>query len=60
MLSDEPLYISCFCERLNAEVDLERMSKCPTVAFVRWLPDKGFLEIETIDGIAHKKATALG
>ena len=59
-LSDEPLYISHFCERLNAEIDTDNVRKCPSSAFGKWLLDKGFLDIETIDGTAHKKASALG
>ena len=57
VLFDEPLFISYFCERLNAQIDTDNVRKCPSPVFGKWLLDKGFLEIETIDGKEYKKAS---
>jgi len=59
-LSEEPILISKFCDKINAAVDTENMRKLKVIAFGKWLVDKELLTVETIDGKQYKKATPKG
>lgn len=43
-ISDTPIRISEFVERLNAVIDTESTRKISTVSITNWLTEKGFLE----------------
>ena len=60
VLSDEPIQISKLCDKINAQINAENIRKLQVTAFGKWLVDKGFLEIEILNGKRHKKATAMG
>ena len=59
-LSDEPIQIKRFCDRINGAVDADKMRTLNVTAFGKWLVNKGLLTTETIDGANHKKATPEG
>ena len=59
-LSDEPLQISKFCERINNVVDEEKAGRLKATAFGKWLVEKGYLEVEIRNDKNHKKASASG
>lgn len=59
-LSDEPLPISKFCDRINGQIDTEKHIKLKVTSFGKWLVDKGFLNIEIHNDNKYKKATAAG
>lgn len=59
-LSDEPIQIRDFCERINSQIDTEKFSKLKVTAFGKWLVNKDFLTIEIRNNRKYKKATAAG
>ena len=59
-LSAEPVKISKFAEKLNAQVDIEKMRRINPAAFNKWLVEKGYLSEVTVDGKQNKVATPKG
>jgi len=59
-LSDEPLFISRFCERIDALIDTKKMRKCPAAAFGKWLLYKGYFTMVTHDDRELRKVTDAG
>ena len=59
-LSDEPVQITKFCERINGQIDTEKLRKLKVTAFGKWLLDKGFLTLDVHKEQKYKKPTELG
>ena len=59
-LSDEPLQISDFADRINAQVDMQMQGKLKVTAFGVWMVEKGFLQIEIRNDKKYKKPTDAG
>lgn len=60
-ISDTPIRISNFVERLNAVIDTENTKKISTVAITNWLAERGFLEDHlNSKGKKSRRPTELG
>ena len=60
-VSEEPLQISKFCDRINQAADPGKSGKLKVTAFGIWLVDNGYLAVETAsDQRSSKRATAAG
>jgi len=59
-LSDEPLFISRFTEKLNALIDESVMKKLNPKIFGTWLLEKGFLQKEIRSGNKSRVPSAAG
>lgn len=59
-LSDEPIQISKFCERINNQIDTEKLSKLKVTAFGKWLLEKGFLTTEKRNNKDYRRVTEAG
>jgi hypothetical protein len=60
-VSEEPIYISRFTEKINDLIDNENMQGLRPVTITKWLVEKGFLKEETsTDGKKRKSPTEKG
>lgn len=59
-LSDEPVQISKFNDKINEQVNPEESGKLKVTAFGEWLVSKGFMAVEIRGDKKYKKATASG
>lgn len=59
-ITEDPVVISKFTDRLNQLVDLTAMKKLSYLPFTVWLLDKGFLFEEIINGKKRKKPSQTG
>ena len=59
-LSDDPLFISKFTDKLNALIDENAMKKLNARIFGAWLLEKGFLQEEIRGGNKHRVPSSAG
>lgn len=59
-LTDEPVQITRFCQRINSQVDTEKQSKLKVIAFGKWLLEKEILTIDVYKGKEYRRPTELG
>ena len=59
-ISDEPVMISQFTNKINDLIDITTMKKLAPTTFTIWLLHKGFLIEETLNGKKRKKPSAKG
>lgn len=59
-LTDEPVQITRFCQRINSQVDTENLSKLKVIAFGKWLLEKEILTVDVYKGKEYRKPTQLG
>lgn len=60
VISDEPIQISEFTNRINEQVDETTQGKLKVTVFGTWLVEKGFMKIEIRNNKKHKLPTDAG
>ena len=59
-LSDEPVLITRFCQRINSQVNTVKQRKLKVTSFGKWLMEKEFLTVDVYKGVEYRKPTELG